>query len=40
MWKRVNDKITFNLEYPDNANGKLVFNNGVEIDAISGEYII
>ncbi|MDE6413509.1 MAG: glycoside hydrolase family 78 protein [Eubacterium sp.] len=40
MWKRENDKIIFNLDYPSNAKGKLVLKSNVETVAVSGEYII
>lgn len=40
MWKRINDKIIFNLDYPNEAKGKLVLKRNAEINAESGEYII
>ncbi len=40
MWKRENGKIVFNLDYPNNAKGKLFLNGSAEISAKSGKYII
>ncbi|MDE6658876.1 MAG: glycoside hydrolase family 78 protein, partial [Eubacterium sp.] len=40
MWKRENGKIIFNLDYPNTANGKLILESNVAMDAKSGEYII
>lgn len=40
MWKRINDKIIFNLDYPNEVKGKLVLKRNAEINAESGKYII
>ena len=40
IWKRENGKIIFNLDYPNNAKGKLILKGNAETGAKSGKYII
>lgn len=39
-WKRADDKILFDLTYPEAANGKMILDGGKALDAKSGKYTI